>query len=141
MERWACLLRLEIVINRRSHWVLDSDDPCAIDPPCSNNLLDVPDNSRPLVVDSPPLDDIIFADLVQKIQIVQFHSTEICWTVNGLVGGDWGYLTALRSFHSGAEDKSPTVDCKVMPILEGRDPENMSTARRFVGGAGPHLIC
>jgi hypothetical protein len=63
------------------------------------------------VGDSPPLDDVIFADLDQKIQIIQFHNTEICWTVNGLVGGDWGYLNTLRSSHSSAEDKSPTLDC------------------------------
>jgi hypothetical protein len=54
-----------IVINSRSHWVLATEDPCTIDPPYSNNDLDMPDhNSRLFVADS---DCILFANLIQKI--------------------------------------------------------------------------
>ncbi len=80
MEIVTRLLKLAIIsINNRSHWILAAEDPCTIDPPCSNDDLDMPDyNSRLFAVDRAPLDYIVFTDLVQQIQITQFHNAEIC---------------------------------------------------------------
>jgi hypothetical protein len=78
------LLKLGVIINNRSHWVLATEDPCTIYPPCSNDDFDVPDQSSgPSAVNRAALDYVLFTDLVQKIQITQFHDTEICRTVNG----------------------------------------------------------
>jgi hypothetical protein len=133
MEIVTCLLKLGIIINNRSHWILAPEDPCTIHPPCSNDNLDMPDYSaRPSVMDRAPLDYIVFANLIQQIQITQFHNAEICWVVTELVAGNLGwYLTALRLFHSGAADiESPTLDCKVATILESSHPGNISIAQR-----------
>jgi hypothetical protein len=59
-------------------------DLCMIDPPRSNDSLGVPDhNSRPPAMDRVSLHYVIFPDLVQNIQVAQFHKAEICWTING----------------------------------------------------------
>jgi hypothetical protein len=39
-------------------------------------------------MDRAPLDYILFVNFIQEIQITQFHNTEICGTVNGLVAGN-----------------------------------------------------
>jgi hypothetical protein len=89
MEMVPHLLKLGIIINNRSHRILAPEDLCTIHPPCSNDNLEIPDySSRPSVMDRAPLDHIMFVDFIQKIQITQFHNTEICGTVNGLVRGD-----------------------------------------------------
>jgi hypothetical protein len=88
MEIVTHLLKLGIIINDCSHWVLAPEDPCTIDHPSSNNL-EIPDkHSRLFAVDRAPLDYILFVDFIQEIQITQFHNTEICGTVNGLVAGN-----------------------------------------------------
>ncbi len=87
----AHLLKLGIIKNNRSHWILATKDPCTIDPSCSNDNLDMPDHhSRPFAVDRVPLNYIMSVDFIQQIQITQFHDAEICGTVNGLVGRNWG---------------------------------------------------
>jgi hypothetical protein len=49
----------------------------------------MPDYSaRPFAVDRVPLDHIVFANLIQKIQITQFHNAEICWVIKTLVAGN-----------------------------------------------------
>jgi hypothetical protein len=80
METGTRLLKLAIIsINSRSHWILTAEDTGTIDPPSSNNDLNMPDhNSRLFAVDRVPLDYIVFANLVQQIQITQFHNAEIC---------------------------------------------------------------
>jgi hypothetical protein len=45
-------------------------------------------SSCPSVMDRAPLDYILFVNFIQEIQITQFHNTEICGTVNGLVAGN-----------------------------------------------------
>jgi hypothetical protein len=91
MEIVTRLLKLGIIINNRSHWILAPEDPCPIGPPCSNDNLEIPNNhSRPFAVDRAPLDHILFVDFIQQIQITQFHDAEIYGTVNGLVGRNWG---------------------------------------------------
>ncbi len=83
------LLKLGIIINNCSHWILAPEDPCTIHPPCSNDNLDMPDYSaRPSVMDWALLDYIVFVNFIQQIQITQFHDAEIWWAVNGLVRGD-----------------------------------------------------
>jgi hypothetical protein len=90
MEIVTRLRKLAIIINNHSHWILATEDPCTIYPLCSNDNLDMPDYSaRPSVMDRAPLDYIVFANLIQQVQITQFHNAEICWVVNGFVRGDW----------------------------------------------------
>ena len=80
MEMVPRLLKLGIIINNRSHWILAPEDPCTMDPPCSNDDLDMSDyNSRLFAVDRMPLNYILSVDFIQQIQITQFHSAEICW--------------------------------------------------------------
>jgi hypothetical protein len=45
-------------------------------------------SSRPSVMDRALLDYIVFANLIQQIQVTQFHDAEICWVVNELVAGN-----------------------------------------------------
>jgi hypothetical protein len=59
------LLKLGIIVNNRSHWILAPEDPCPIGPPCSNNDLEIPDkHSRLFAVDRAPLDYILFVDFI-----------------------------------------------------------------------------
>jgi hypothetical protein len=89
MEMVTCLLKLGIVIHNCSHSILATEDLCTIDSPSSDNDLNMPGHdSRPFAMDRTALNYIMFANLIQKIQITQFHNAEICGTVNGLVRGD-----------------------------------------------------
>jgi hypothetical protein len=65
MEIVTHLLKLGIIINNRSHWILAPKDPCPIGPPCSNDNLDMSDyNSRLFAVDRAPLDYILFVNFI-----------------------------------------------------------------------------
>jgi hypothetical protein len=90
MEIMTRLLKLGIIINNCSHWILAPEDPCPIGPPCSNDNLEISNNhSRLFAADRVALNYIPFVDFIQQIQITQFHDAEICWIMNGSVGGDW----------------------------------------------------
>lgn len=78
MEMLTYTFKLGIIGNHHSHWVLASENARTIHPLCPNDRDVTNHSSCPPVVNRVALDDGLFADLVQKIQVPQWHKAKVC---------------------------------------------------------------